>query len=78
MQLQENSKTKTHDIVWEFLICINIIKEHYKKAKTNYIQNQHLGFLVTAINTTLTLTQKYFKLISKTFVYPAAFLLNPT
>ena len=56
----------------------DIIKEYLKKAKTDYVQNWHLGFLATAINTVFILAQKYFKLISETPVYLAAFLLNPT
>ena len=78
IRLQGNSKTGTHDAVWESLVCIDIIKKHHKKAKTNHIQNRHSGFLATAISTALTLAQKYFKLISETPVYSAALLLNPT
>ena len=78
MQLQGNSKTGTHRAVWESLVCIDIIKEHLKKAKTDHVRNQQSGFLATAINTALTLAQKYFKLISETPVYSAALLLNPT
>lgn len=59
-------------------MCIDIIKEHLKKAKTEHMRNRNSGFLATAINTALTLAQKYFKLISETPVYSAAFLLNPT
>ncbi len=33
---------------------------------------------MTAINTSLNLAQNYFKLISESLVYSAAFLLNPT
>ena len=78
MGLQRNSKTGTHYIVWESLVCIDIIKEHLKTAKTEYMQNRNSGFLATSINTALTLAQKYFKLISETPVYSAAFLLNHT
>ena len=78
IQPQGNSKTGTHGAVWESLVCIDIIKEHLKKAKTEYVWNRNSGFLATAINTALTLAQKYFKLISDTSVYSAALLLNPT
>ncbi len=59
-------------------MSIDIIKEHFKKAKTEHVQNRNSGFLITAINTALTLAQKYFKLISEIPVYSAALLLNPT
>ena len=36
MRLQENSKTGTHGAVWESLVCIDIIKEHLKKAKPEH------------------------------------------
>ena len=78
MRLQGNSKTGTHGAAWESLVCIDIIKEHLKRAKTEYIRSRNSGFLVTAINTALNLAQKYFKLISETPVYSAALLLNPT
>lgn len=78
MRLQGNSKTGTHGAVWESLVCIDIIKEHLKKAKTEYVRNRRSGFLATGINTALILAQKYFKLISETPVYSAALLLNPT
>ncbi len=78
MRPQGNSKIGTHGAVWESLVCIDIIKEHLKKAKTEYLWNQNSGFLATAINTALTLAQKYFKLISETPVHSAALLLNPT
>lgn len=78
MQLQENNKIRTHGTVWKSLVCIDIIKKHLKKTKTDYVQNQHSGFLAIAINIALTLAQKYFKLISKTLVYLIAFLLNLT
>lgn len=78
MRLQGNSKTKTHGAAWELLICIDIIKEHLKRAKTEYVRSRNSGFLVTAINTALNLAQKYFKLILETPVYSAALLLNPT
>ena len=78
MRLQGNSKTGTHGAVWESLVCIDIIKEHLKKAKTEHVRDRNSGFLATAINSALTLAQKYFKLISETPVYSAALLLNPT
>ena len=78
MRLQGNSKTGTNDAVWKSLVCIDIIKEHLRKSKTEHVQNRNSGFLATAINTALTLAQKYFKLISETPVYSAALLLNPT
>ena len=78
MRLQENSKTGTHGAVRESMVCIDIIMEHLKKAKTEHVQNRNSGFLATAINTALTLAQKYFKLISKTPIYSIALLVNPT
>ena len=78
MRLQGNSKTGTHGAFWESLVCIDIIKEHLKKEKTEHVRNRNSGFLATAINTALTLAQKYFKLISKIPVYSAALLLNLT
>ena len=76
MRLQGNIKTETHGAVWESLVCIDIIKEHLKKAKTEHVRNRNSGFLATAINTALVLAQKYFKLISETPVYSAALFLN--
>lgn len=78
MQLQGNSKTGTHGAAWKSLVCIDIIKENLKRAKTEYVRSKNSGLLVTAINTVLNIAQKYFKLISETLVYSAALLLNPT
>ncbi len=78
MRLQRNSKTRTHGAVGESLVCIDIIKEHLKQAKTEHVQNRNSGFLATIINIALTLAQKYFKLISETLVYSEALLLNLT
>ena len=69
MQLQGNSKTWTHSAVRELFVYIDIINEHLKQAKTEQVRNQNSGFLATAINTALTLAQKYFQLISETHVY---------
>ena len=78
MRLQGNNKTRTYCAACESLMCIDIIKEHLERAKTEYVRIRNSGFLMTAINTVLNLAQKYFKLISKTSVYFSAFLLNPT
>lgn len=55
MQLQKNGKTGIYDAIWKPLVCIDIIKEHFKKAKTEHIQNQNLGFLAIIINSAFTL-----------------------
>ncbi len=78
MQLQGNNKTGTHGAAWESLVGINIIKEHLKRAKTEYVRSRNSGFLLTTINTSLNLAKKYFKLISEPPVYFAALLLKPT
>ena len=78
MRLQGNSKIGTHGAAWKSLVCINIIKEHPKRAKIEYVWSRNSGFLVTATNTALNLVQKYFKLISETPVYSVSFLLNLT
>ena len=78
MRLQGNNKTGTHGAAWESLVCIDIIKEHLKRAKTEYVRSRNSGFLLTTINTSLNLAKKYFKLISEPPVYFAALLLKPT
>lgn len=78
MRLQGNSKTGTHGAAWEFLVCIDIIKEHLERAKNKYARSRNFGFLAIATNTALNLAQKYFKIISETPVYSTALLLNPT
>ncbi len=37
IRLQGNIKTRTHGAFWHLLVCIDIIKEHLKKAKTEYV-----------------------------------------
>lgn len=60
MRLQGNSKTGSHGSAWECLVTIDIIREHLIKAKAEYLKGRHTGFLGIAINTGLSLTQKYY------------------
>lgn len=78
MRLQGNSRTGSHGSAWECLVAIDIIREHLKKAKAEHLKGRHTGFLGTAINTGLSLAQKYYKLITENPVYAAAVVLNPT
>ena len=59
-------------------MAINIIKEHLKKAKAEHAKGRQTGFLSIAINTGLSLTQKYYELITENPVYAAAVVLNST
>lgn len=36
MRLQINSKTRLYKLAWEYLVAIDIIKKHLKKAKAEY------------------------------------------
>lgn len=78
MRLQGNSKTGSYGSTWECLVAIDIIKEHLKKAKAEHAKGRQTGFLSIAINTGLSLTQKYYELIIENPVYAAAVVFNPT
>ena len=60
------------------MVAIDIIKENLKKAKAEHSRGQHPRFLNTAINTGLSLAQKYYELITENPVYAAAVVLNLT
>ena len=76
MHLQGNSKTGSHGSAWECLVTIDIIRKHLKKAKAEHSRGRHTGFLGTAINTGLSLTQKYYELITENPIYAAAVVLH--
>ena len=77
MRLQGNSKTGSHGSAWECLVTIDIIREHLIKAKAEHLKGRHTGFLGIAINIGLSLTQKYYELITKNSIYAAAVVLHP-
>lgn len=60
LRLQGNSKTGSYGSAWECLVAIDIIREHLKKAKVKHSRGRHTGLLSTAINTGLSLAQKYY------------------
>lgn len=59
-------------------MVINIIKEFLKKAKAEHTKSKLTKFLSIAINTRLSFTQKYYKLITQNLFYATIVVLNPT
>lgn len=67
---------RLHGSIWEYLVAIDIIKKYLTKAKTNYLKSCHTRFLGIAINTKLSLAQKYYRFIIKDLIYAAAIVFN--
>lgn len=77
IHLQRNKKTRFHKFAWEYLVTIIIIKKYFIKAKAKHLKIQHIRFFSLVINTKLSLTQKYYKLITKNFIYTTTFNFYP-
>lgn len=76
MRLQGDSIIRSYRSAWEYLMAIEIIKEHFKKVEAKHGKVQQTGFLKITINTGLRLIQKYYEFITKNLVYIAAMVLN--